>query len=178
MKRSKIQIPYRQITEHLAPIVRGRVLHITCSGNLPSILAGGAVSGNADGHLASSFGSSDNGFFRSRNVISVFDYRSVSDAEFEDAWSKCGPFRALQKCGYRIALLFVDQPNHDCLISWKQWQKEQAWEQMLVPYVEAGYPAPLPLSAIEEIIEVRTRYYPSRLERLLEASWEEKPKDE
>jgi hypothetical protein len=125
------------------------------------------VLGNADGRLASSFGSSSNGFFRLRNAVSVFDYRSVSDEEFEDAWSKCGPHQALAKCGYKIALLFLAPDFHGHLIGWRLWQEQQAWAQMLVPHVEAGFPAPLPIEAVEEIVEVRTRYRPGALERAL-----------
>jgi hypothetical protein len=178
MRRSTIHIPYREITKRLTPLVRGRVLHITCAANLPSILSDGAISGNADGRWASSFGSSRNGFFRVRNAVSVFDYRSVSDDEFEDAWMKCGPHRALSQCNYRIALLFLASESYKRLISWKLWAKEEAWEQMLVPHVEAGYPAPLPVSDIEEILELRTRYYPSRLERALWAARVRSPKQE
>lgn len=178
MKRSTVRIPYRQITTQLTPIVRGRVLHITCAASLRSILADGAVSGNADGRFASSFGSSKNGFFRLRNAVSVFDYRSVSDVEFEGAWMKCGPHRAFAQCRYRIVLLFLAPESYPRLINWERWRQEQAWEQMLVPYVEAGYPAPLPLDAIEEILEVRTRYYPTRLERAIWAARDQTSKRE
>ena len=151
-------------------MLRGRVLHITCARNLPSILAAGAVLGNADGRFPSSFGSSANGFFRVCNAVSVFDYRSVSDEEFKDAWLKCGPHRAFTQYGYKIALLFLAPHSHDRLISWRRWHEQQAWEQMLVPYVEAGFPAPLPIDVVEEIVEVRTRYRPGPLERALLAA--------
>jgi hypothetical protein len=159
------------MTARLGPIVRGRVVHITCARNLRPILKAGAVSGNSDGRLKSSFGSSANGFFRQRNAVSVFDYRSVSNAEFEDAWCKCGPLTAFPKCAWRLALLFLEPEHCNVLQGWQSWHREQAWEQMLVPDVEAGYPAPLPISAIEEILEVRTRYYSSRLEREIAGSW-------
>jgi hypothetical protein len=171
MKHMKIYIPYPKITERLVPLVREKVLHITCSAHLPSILAAGGVSGNADGRFRSSFGSSANGFCRTRNLVSVFDYRSVPDDEFERLWSWCGPYTALLRCQSRIALLFIKELNCDSLVSWKAWESEQAWEQMMVPYVEAGYPAPLPLEAIEEIVEVRTRRPVSSLERALQKSW-------
>lgn len=171
VKHSHIYIPYRQMTERLVPIVRERVLHITCTSNLQSILADGKVSGNANGRLSSSFGSSSNGFFRCRNAVSVFDYRSVPDDKFEDAWSKCSPLTALRNCNFKIALLFLAQESYEHLINWRRWHDDQSYEQMLVPYVEAGYSAPMPLSAIDEILEIRTRYYPSRLERLFEDTW-------
>lgn len=170
MKRLSIYIPYRQMTERLGPMVRERILHITCTRNLRSIISDGRVSGNANGSLPSSFGSSRNGFFRRRNAISVFDYRGLSDEAFYDAWCKCGPLTALPKCGYKIAALFLAENVYSQLISWRLWHKEQAYEQMVVPQVEFGYPAPLPLTAIEEILEVRTRYIPSALERILAAS--------
>ena len=173
MKHTKIYVPYAQITERLVPMVRGRVLHITCSAHMSSILAAGEVSGNADGRFKSSFGSSSNGFCRTRNLVSVFDYRSVPNDEFERLWTWCGPYTALLKCQSRIALLFIRPVSCDCLVSWKAWQKEQAWQQMMVPYVEAGYPAPLPLNAIEEIVEVRTRRPVSALERALQRSWKQ-----
>lgn len=86
-----------------------------------------------------------------------------------DAWCKCGPLTALPKCGFKIAALFLAENVYSQLISWRLWHKEQAYEQMVVPQVEFGYPAPLPLTAIEEILEVRTRYTPSALERILAA---------
>jgi hypothetical protein len=170
VKRSKIFIPYAEIKERLTTIMRGRVLHMTCNGNLQSILSAGEISGNADGRFASSFGGSRDGYFRKRNAVSVFDYRhSVPDSEFESAWGKCGAHTALHLCNFRIVLMFLSEEFFDHLISWKEWSLEEAWEEMLVPFVEAGYPAPLPLSAIEEIIEVHTRYNPSPLEKALAA---------
>lgn len=167
VKRSSIHIPYRHMTERLAPMVRERVLHITCAQNLRSILAGGEVSGNADGALASSFGSSSNGFFRRRNAVSVFDYRGLSNEIFEESWFNCGPLTALHRCGFKIAILFLAPASHNRLISWRQWHAERAYDQMLVPHVESGYPAPLPIAAVEEVLEVTTRYYPSKLEKLV-----------
>jgi hypothetical protein len=170
MTRTKIFIPYRRITEELAPLVRGRVLHITCARNVSSILKAGGILGNMDGRFTTSFGSAINGFFRRRNMVSVFDYRSVSDARFEAAWGDCGPHIALRTCRYSIALLFVAPAFHDALVSWTTWKQEEAWEEMIVPDVEAGYPAVLPIAAIEDILEVRTRYYPTALERAIDAA--------
>ena len=106
-------------------------------------------------------GSSAKGYFRRRNAVSVFDYRGLSDQTFDEAWCKCGPLTAFRKCGYKIAILFVAPGAYGQLISWK----EAAYDQMVVPYVECGYPAPLPVTAIDEILEISTRYYPSKLER-------------
>ncbi len=62
-----------------------------------------------------------------------------------------------------IAILFLQPAAYDALIPWTRWKDENALDEMVVPYVEAGYPGPLPLRLVAEIISVEITEDPNSL---------------
>ena len=137
-------------------MIRGRVAHITCARNLRSIRKRGIL-GNADGTLSSGCGFASNSYFRLRNHVSLFDGRTCPPDVFANEWMKCGPHLALSSCSYRIAILFLHANSYSALVPWTAWKDEEAWSQKIVPHIECGHPAPVPPSAIEEVVVVRSR---------------------
>jgi hypothetical protein len=93
----------------------------------------------------------------------------VPDDEFEDSLYKCGPHRAAATCGYEIAIFFLTSQAVAKLSSWHEWKEARVFEQMVVPYVEAGYPGALQLTDIEELLEVSLNYRPSLWEQAFAA---------
>lgn len=129
------------------------VFHVTLLTNLRAILETKGV--NAAGGGEKTFGFGSNGFFRNRECVSVFDLREPEHKEFNFSLMKCHPLQPVINKGRSVAVLFLMDSEYPRLLSWCHWKKEQAWSQMIVPYVEAGFPSPLCLNYISRIVIVR-----------------------
>jgi len=165
----------RRETEPLDDVeayLQGRVFHVTRLTYLPSIVECGEIRPNGDGVLPTTFGSSKNAFFRNRNCVSLFDYRSEPTEEIKDFRWRCYPFRPAFPPNAPIAILILQLEAHDSLIPWTKWKEENALSEMVVPYVEAGYPGPLPLRLVAEIITVEITEDPQSLVAILRKAHE------
>jgi hypothetical protein len=151
---SEINLHESELREKLLPRLLGRVFHATLASSWDSIQASGAILLN-DGKLTSPFGSgaSANSFFRHRGCVSVFDYRSMSPEQLEDSIRKCSVFQT-HMLGPELAILFLAPFDYGVLIPWTKWKEEQA-RNVIVPYVEAGYPGNIPITSIEEVLLVK-----------------------
>lgn len=160
--------------EELQPVLRGRVFHVTPLAAWRRIQESGAISPNLGSRFETGFGSSKNSFFRNRGCISLFDFRTANDQQIEDVRWKCSPLQIAQHD--RPAVILLLSPEiHERLIPWTEWEKEKAYSQMLVPYVECGYRGEIALSTITEVIIVRVTTHPEsdRLEQILHNSWKQ-----
>ena len=147
----------RRETESLDDIeiyLQGRVFHVTRLAYLSSIVECGEIRPNSDGALPTTFGSSNNAFFRNRNCVSLFDYRPEPTDEIKDFRLRCYPFRPAFPPNGAIAILILRPAAYETLIPWTKWKDENVLSEMVVPHVEAGYPGPLPLRLVEEIISI------------------------
>ena len=133
------------ISSHL----EGRVFHVTKLAYLDSILTTGEIRPNQDCSLPTTFGYLANGFFRNRNCVSLFDYRLGATDTIEDYRARCWPFQTARD---GIAILVLKPDIHADLIPWTRWKEEEAWSEQVVPYVETGYPGPISIDLIEEVI--------------------------
>ena len=122
---------------------------------LTSIIECGEIRPNADGALPTTFGSSKNAFFRNRNCVSLFDYRLEPTEEIKDFRRRCYPFAPARPPNGPVAVLILNPEVCGVLVPWTKWKEEEAWSEMVVPYVEAGYPGPLPFRLVSEIISVQ-----------------------
>lgn len=156
----------RSETESLDDIeeyLQGKVFHVTRLTYLPLIIECGEIRTNSDGVLPTTFGFSDNASFRNRNCVSLFDYRPEPTEEIRNFRLRCYPFRPAYPPNGGIAILIL-QPNvYDVLIPWTLWKEENALREMVVPHVETGYPGPIPLNLVEEIISVEITEDPKSL---------------
>jgi hypothetical protein len=100
-----------------------------------------------------------NGFFRKRGCMSLFDLRQPPPNE--DYLYRCSPFGAVACNG--IGILILSPSACDDLVPWTLWRDQQAWGEVVVPYVEAGYRGPIPLTLIDELIEVQVIEEPDPL---------------
>lgn len=165
MKRTTVTVKETELRERLYPLISGRVFHVTRLENVVQIVCSGGIAPNVDGALASTFGSSGNSYFKNRGCVSVFDLVHPSVAEIEEYLPRCWPFQTARP-GEGIAVFFLSPKVHDGLLSWHGWREEQALSEMVVPFVEAGYQGMLPLSAIEEIIEVLVEEVPDSIQAM------------
>ncbi|MET0070269.1 MAG: hypothetical protein ABW096_09510 [Candidatus Thiodiazotropha sp.] len=137
--------------DSILPILANRVFHVTPTTNIDAIRECGSLLPNTDQQWTSPYGNSKNGFFRLKNCVSFFDYRCYGTKEWSDNAFKCSPTQILDRFP-SITFLFLNPNTYKMLISWEQWKIEQAWRQRVVPYVECGYPGPVPLSQITELL--------------------------
>ena len=151
MKHTRLRLTERDLVERLLPLVDGRVFHVSDRSHLPAILASGAITPNLDSTLSTTFGHSKNSYFRKRGCVSLFDLRGARPTD--DVLWKCSPFH-LSRASHGLAILILATVACQNLMSWEAWRSEQAWTEMIVPYVESGYKGPIPLSFIDELIEV------------------------
>lgn len=166
MKTTNLHLRWDHLHDQLLPLLVGRVFHVTRLSHLKQILASGEIRSNVDGELSTTFGSS-NSFFRKRGCVSVFDYHLASPEQIYESILKCSPFN-LPCSDDPLAFLFLTAVSYDRLIPWTKWKDERAWSDKIVPYVEAGYPGPIPMTSIEEILRVIIDYRPSPLVEALE----------
>ncbi|MBI3933984.1 MAG: hypothetical protein HY316_04780 [Acidobacteria bacterium] len=140
----------------LMPLLIGRVFHVTQLDFLEGILTAGKIHANRDGRLPTTFGLG-NSYFRSRGCVSLFNLHDASEEERNKSIPKCHPIYP----GYdRLAYLFLSPTHYSRLIPWTRWKDENA-SAAIVPYIEAGYPDSIPLSAIEEILRVTIAFAPN-----------------
>lgn len=144
------------IDEFVAAHLLGQVFHVTLLKNLAAIQACGEVDWRGGG--GKTFGFAQNGFFKNKQCVSVFDLRDSDHDKFHDFLWRCHPLQPIMRGrteAEAVAIFFVAESAHDTLLPWNLWKSEEAYSQMVVPYVEAGMPGPLSLSLIREIEVVR-----------------------
>lgn len=146
--------------EDLQELVEGHVFHVTKRPYWPKILASGAIEPNDGGRFPTTFGNY-NSFFRNRGCVSVFDFRQPPNDEIYDFRRRCWPFQAAKPGEEGIAILILDSSIYSALISWDRWKDENALSEMIVPYVEAGHPGPIPTAAIDRVIFLRVTEDPN-----------------
>jgi hypothetical protein len=151
--------PLGDIEEQL----EGRVFHVCRLAYLPDIVAAGEIRPNRNGTLPTTFGYPKNGFFRSRDCVSLFDYRAPVTEEIRDFRCRCYPFAPARPPNGPISILFISPEAYEVLVPWTKWKEDSALSEMVVPYVEAGYPGPLPLRLIDELISVELTEDPNSL---------------
>lgn len=153
MKIRKLQFSETGRINSLFPYLDGRVFHVTKESYLDSIFECGEIRPNQDGFYDTTFGSSTNSFFRNRGCVSLFDYRSATPEQFEMFLEKCSPTQPASPEN-SIAILFVSESIYPDLLPWTLWKDEEAHQEMILPYLEAGHPGPISLEKIDEVILV------------------------
>jgi hypothetical protein len=145
----------REPLDDIEARLQGRVFHVTSASSWESIKACGAIQPNSEGLWTSPFGSR-NGFFRKRGFVSVFDYRPSPTEEVASFRGRCHPLYGAARPGREaIVVAFLSDAAICRLEPWDAWSKEQAWDEMVVPLVEAGHPGPINLSDVVSTFRFR-----------------------
>ena len=153
MNITRLQFSESGLINSLFPYLEGRVFHVTKESNLDSILECGEIQPNKDGLYGTTFGSSTNSFFRKRGCVSLFDYRSATQEQFDMFLGRCSPTQPASPED-RIAILFFNDSIYQDLLPWTMWKEEKAYREMILPYLEAGYLGPIAVEKVDEIIIV------------------------
>ena len=152
----------------LLPELEGRVFHVTTLIAFQKILDTGAINPNQEGSLGYTFGQSANSYFRHRGCISVVDLRAVTPKELDDGLLKYY-FLNPSFANNRPVFLLLSPSCYVQLIPWSKWKSEQAWAEMVVPYIEAGFPGCIGVGFIEEVFLADIENPPGKLEQILRA---------
>lgn len=154
-------------------VLEGHVFHVTKREYWPSILESGAILPNPDGKLATTFGSSRNSFFRKRGCVSVFDWRLAPPDTSPEPRYRCHPFQAAGVGEAGAAIAFLSVRTYSKLISWKLWEEQQAWGEMVAPYVEAGHPGPISIDLVERVLFLRLEEEPGSFAAMVRRSMDD-----
>jgi len=149
----KLQFSETGLIDSLFPYLNGRVFHVTKELNLDSILECGEIRPNQHGSYDTTFGSSGNSFFRNRGCVSLFDFRSATPEQFDMYMGRCSPTQPTSP-ETSIAVLFVTESVYSALLPWSLWKDEEAYREMVLPYLEIGHREPIGVENIDEVIIV------------------------
>lgn len=153
MIETALRVYYRDLEKVLLPQLSNRVFHVTTEGAVPQIISEGVIRSNADGRFSFTFRQSENSYFRKRNCVSVFDLRSATPEQIDDSLGKYY-FLSPSFAENHPVYLFLNASCFDRLVPWIRWKEESAWSDMVIPYVEAGYPGDLDFGLIDEILRL------------------------
>lgn len=137
----------------LLPRLHGRVFHVTTLSAYASIISDRAIKSNQDAQYPFTYGQSKNSFFRNRGCVSFFDLREVSPEQMQETLGKYYFLNPPFTEG-RPIYLFLNSLCFPQLLSWSLWKKQEAYREMVIPYVEAGFPDQVPLSLVDEVLRV------------------------
>jgi hypothetical protein len=167
MKETTLELHRDNLRDVLLPLLVGRAFHVTTKPGYDAIRAAGAIRPNSDATFKSPFGNYKS-YFRSRGCVSVFDLRTATPAQVDEGLGKIyflNPARASNDPVY----LFLADECSARLLPWSRWKDDQAWSEMVVPYIEAGHPGDIALTFITDALIVRIDNPPTRLELLYAA---------
>lgn len=154
-------------------MLEGHVFHVTMRAYWASILKTGHLEPNTNNSFPTTFGSSNNSFFRNLGCISVFDYRTPPTEETKEFRYRCYPLQAAKPGTDGIAILILNSSIYDALIPWTKWNEIGDFKQMVVPYVEAGHPGPISTDKIDKVIYVQLEEDPNSLAAILSRSYDQ-----
>ncbi len=148
---TKVRYRNRDLPNSLLPRLMERVFHVSLLSSLEKIKEDGEIKVSGTGLCPSVYPGHYNSFMRNRGYVSLFDYRSVPQEHLEDSLDKCSPTQgATPESG--IVIFLFSRSDIPKLLSWREWNLEDAPREMVVPYVEAGHKGPISLKLIDEII--------------------------
>lgn len=142
-------------TTDIEEMLEGHVFHVTKYNYWKAILKAGRLEPNTNNTFPTTFGFSQNSFFRKLGYISVFDYRIPPTEKIKDYRSRCYPLQAAIPGTEGIMIMIFNPSIYDVLIPWTKWEEQGDQKQMVVPYGEAGHPGPISIDKIDKLIHVR-----------------------
>ena len=161
--------------EKLMPMLEGKVFHVSLTSNWAKIHKSREIVPNNENSLETTFGCSSNSYFKNNGCVSVFDYRRPLDEKLQKQIDKCQPIRPLRE-GKAITIFILKSEAHDHLRTWEDI-RTNIGDQLVVPYIEAGYPDKISLSLIEEFIFVTMDIDNNSLSSVIRKAHEIKKRD-
>lgn len=171
MKYSDFERRETDPTDDIRALLQGSVFHVTLTSLWREIEASGQLLPNINGKQKTTFGSSQNSFFRKKGCVSLFDYRVHPTEEINDFRSRCDPLQPAEPNGEGISILIMSEVIYERLIPWTKWKEEEAYGEMVVPHVEVGHPGPIPIKDVTHIIRFRRSEVPHSLSAKLREAY-------
>jgi hypothetical protein len=159
--------------DDVVAMLAGHVFHATRRSSYDRILACGEIKPNRAGTLPKGFGYA-NGFFRRRNCVSLFDYRPRPTPDILEFRRRCSPFQLAEPGGEEAAILIFKPEIETRLIPWTLWCGEQAWRDVVVPYVEVGHLGPIGIDMVSEVVFFKCIEDPTSFAALLRSAYQER----
>jgi hypothetical protein len=142
------------------PLLRGRVFHVTEEEKFDDIIRRGSIYSTRPGQFMLSFGRLKESYGSKRGWVSLFDLSNPHDADIRETLLRYYFFKSFHKDHGQICILFIAQDAWSSLISWQRARREVAGKELYVPFVEAWYPADIPLNLITDGLIVRVQSDP------------------
>ncbi|WP_156826409.1 hypothetical protein [Marinobacterium rhizophilum] len=163
-----IELTLEQVDAYssIKPVLDGNIFHVTPLRNLDPILQAQEIRPNSSGNLEGAFGSYINSYARIRNRVSLFDFHNPPESKIEQHVRKCLPTRGASS-DQPLAFLFLSENFWPQVIPYSREEFEANLGHQVVPYVEATYPGPIPLHAINKIFRITFAEDPNSLASLL-----------
>ena len=150
----------------IEPMLDGNIFHVTPLHNLGAILQTQELRPNSSGKLEGAFGNFRNSYARIRNRVSLFDFYNPPKSKIAEHVHKCLPTHKASS-DFPLAFLFLSETFWPQVIPYSKEEFEANLNQQVVPYVEATYPGPIPLHAINKIIKITFTEDPNSLASML-----------
>jgi hypothetical protein len=152
----RIQCQRSDLELLVLPLLRGRVFHITQGARFDDIIRHGSIDSTRAGLLMPFIGRSKEGYGSKRGWVSLFDLSAPYDTDIRETLLRYYFFKAFRQ-NAEICILFITPNAWSSLISWRRARREVAGKELYVPFVEAWYPAHIPLSLITDGLMVRVQ---------------------
>lgn len=154
VKVTSIKLHYSNLEQELLPLLLGKVFHVTTKDACSDIMAEKIIRNNMNGDYKSHFPQSKNSYGLNRGYVCLFDLRSATTEQIQDALMKLyflNPFRNKSDPYF----LIVSSSVWSKLIDTSVARSEIGFKEMWIPDVECWYPKDLSLDNVDEIIEVK-----------------------
>jgi hypothetical protein len=148
----RIQVKQTDLRSTVLPRLVGTVFHVTSHDALTKIIESRVIRSNRDGHLGFTYPQSQVSYGRRRGYVCLFDFRSVSDPELQDALMKFYFLDPMADRPQNPAFLFLDDSEYGRLVPGTSAKGNHG--EMWIPFVESWYPGNLPLTAITEVLAI------------------------
>ena len=148
----RVKIHQSELRSTLLDRLCGNVFHVTTQEAWPLIRSTGLVLSNPPDHPAIKKWEY-NAYFRQRSHVSLCDLRSVRETDLEMALERYF-FLDPRSCPDPVFLI-LSPSSANAIVTYSE-AIDDATEagQMIVPFIEAGYPGDLPLAEITDVLIV------------------------
>lgn len=166
-----------QLREFILPILRGNVFHVTNRAGFKGITKDRLIRSNKQGEFPYSYPQSDRSYARTRGYVSLFDLKTISDDELENALRKFY-FLNPSFTENNPIFLILSRSIYSTLIPWTRARDEHAWKEMFIPHVESFHQGDISVSCISRVVSVkikRARHRSTSLYRTMERAFIEIP---
>jgi hypothetical protein len=153
MNEESLVLPLAALESELLPRLLGRVFHVTTREAYPRILLDRLIKSDKAGDFSFTWETSEFSYFRKRGCVCVFDLRSATREQVNEALPKCNFLN-------KEVFLLLKESCHERLIPWTVANSDVGFREMYVPYVEAGYPDAISLDDVEHVLQVEIEVPP------------------